>query len=228
MSYPSDPNSYPPQNPQEPPQYPQQYPQQYPSQYPQQPAQPAYGQPQYQQPAPQYPPQPMQAPPPAKKSYKGLLIGCGVAVVLIALVCGGIAVASGLLIQKGSDVAQQKLNDAGQQIIITGNATAFCLAVETQQYSNAYSAFSQGLKGNMSSDQYATKAQQLDSDGGAVTTCEIAGQNQNALPSINGNKATIQMKVGRENGSVVTGNFTFVKDGEDWKIDAIDPSLKLL
>jgi hypothetical protein len=238
-SFPGDPNT-PQSNPQQPdygqtpgygqppaygqPQYPQQpgYPQQPP---PYQPpaynqAPPPYGQPGYNQAPPPYPQQPQQP----KKSNRGLFIGCGIALVVVLLLCGGIAA----FLVIGAKNAGTAIQSQAQRALATGIATAFCTDIETQQYDSAYLSLSKAAQSKMSATEFSQHEAALDASDGTVSTCEPANSS-NPLADISGNTATLTVQVIRsQQSSPATGVIKLVFEDNNWKVDSVDAALKLI
>lgn len=243
---PGNPGNPDPNSPTNPSGYPQQpYPQQ---PYPEQP-QPAYGQqPGYpQQPPPYQPPVYNQTPPPPmpagqpsypqqpypqqpypqqppKKSNKGWIIGCGIAAVLLLLICGGVGVA----LYVGAQRAGSAIQSTGQAALAATEVSIFCTDFETQAYGSAYQILSTSAQGRISQSDFTTRAAALDTSDGTIATCTI--DPNHALPSVSsdGKSATAQVQVARgSNSNLATGTITLVYEDNQWKVDSADSSLKL-
>jgi hypothetical protein len=255
MSGPSYPGGYP-TDPSNQPGYPQ-YPQQPQQPYSQPPEQP-YGQPPAYPPAqpPSYPPYgqppayPPYAAPPAQPPKQGggagkvvLIVGIIVAVVLVA--CVGICVALGfgarILGTAASTKVSQLATQAGTEFASAGalnTATSFCDAVQSQNYTTAYSLLSSSLQQQYSQSLFTQDNQNHDNSLGTVTQCSPQG-----LPTVTASGATITVTVTRtlaptpdNSGNAAptqtasaSGQITLVEDSSsNWTISNIDSSLNML
>ncbi|MGE5334512.1 MAG: hypothetical protein ACM3N4_07420, partial [Nitrososphaerota archaeon] len=212
----------PPAYPQQPPAYPQQPPVynlgQQPPAYPQQP--PVYNQ--GQQPYPQQPAYLQQQPP--KKSNKGWIIGCGIAAVVLLLVCGGVVVA----LYIGANRAATAVSSAANGAAASTQAALFCTDYMAQEYGSAYTLLSSAEQGRVSQSQFTTSAAALDTSDGQVATCDVDPNHPLASVSSDGKSATVKVQVARgDNANLVTGTITLVYENSEWKIDSADGSLKL-
>ncbi len=176
-----------------------------------------------QQPQGGYPAQPY-APPmqPQKSSNRGLLIGCGIALVVVLLICGGIGIAGYIGAQRAGDAVKNIGTAATAALVVT----EFCGEMQTQEYGQAYQDLSSNVQSKQTQDQFVKAMQDKDTKDGAVQLCSPVSSD--ALPNISGSTATIQIQVARgDANNVKTGTLTLVQQGNDWKVDSADSSLDL-
>jgi hypothetical protein len=140
-----------------------------------------------------------------KKSYRGLIIGLIVGVLILALIGGGAVV--------GVNQYQAPANAAQQ----------FCTALKGQDYVAAFALLSSQLQGQYTQAQFTTASQTLDQVEGNVTACgEAAGSAYNYTPF--GSTATISSVITRAQSGPLSGTLHLV-DNNGWKISGIDTSL---
>jgi hypothetical protein len=164
------------------------------------------------------------APPagPAKSSNRGLFIGCGIALVVVLLICGGIGVAAYI----GSQRAGNALQNIGTAATASLVVDEFCSDMQSQSYGQAYQILSSGQQSKQSQDQFVTAMQAKDTKDGTIALCETS--QSSALPSVSGSSATIQIQVARgDPNNVKTGTLTLVEEGNNWKVDSANSSLDL-
>jgi hypothetical protein len=208
--------------------------------YPQQPAAPPYTppppvapppyqpsyvqQPAYPQQAPVYPQQPYMPPPqPQKSSNRGLFIGCGIALAVVLLLCGGVGVAGYFGLLKLGDAAKNIGTAATASLVVT----EFCTDMQSQNYGQAYQVLSSNVQSQQTQAQFVKAMQDRDTADGAIQLCTES--QSDALPTVSGSTATIQIQVARgDSNNVKTGTLTLVQEGNDWKVDGSDSSLGLL
>ena len=148
--------------------------------------------------------QPPAAPKP-KKSRRGLVIGLVIAVIVLALLGGGVAYGA-------------------NQYAAPGNAAKqFCSALQTQDYTTAYGMLSSSLKAKYTSDQFTLGSKTLDQVEGDVTGCKQAAGNSYNY-SLFGSTATITSVITRAQSGNLTGQLHLVNEN-GWKVSGIDTSL---
>ena len=210
---PTNPPSYSPQV-EQPGQYPPPaYNQAPPPQYPQQP--------QYAQQAPQYPQQPQ-----PKKSKKGWIIGCSIAALVVLLACGGIGVA----LYIGANKAADAVKSTGQASLASAQVVLLCTAFEAQDYNSAYQRLSTAEQGRVGTpDQFAQRADALDTSAGTVVGCQPTDSPPLASISSDGKSATLKIEVQRSDQTgTSSGTVRLVLENDTWKIDGADNALTLL
>jgi hypothetical protein len=238
---PGQPPAYPPgQPPAYPPGQPPAYPPGQPPAYPpgQPPAYLPYGQP------PAYPPYaPPLAQPPKQGGGAGrvfLIVGIIAAVLIV--VCVGLCVALGfgarILGTAVSTTASQLATQAGTQFASAGaldTATNFCGAVQSQDYTTAYSYLSPSLQQQYSQTLFTQDNQNHDNTLGPVSQCVPQG-----LPTVTGSGASITVMVTRTTvptpgnaaptqTASASGQITLLEDSSgSWTISNIDSSLNML
>ena len=99
--------------------------------------------------------------------------------------------------------------------------------MQTQQYGLAYQQLSSSAQSKQTQAQFVKAMQDRDAKDGAVVAC--APVKADALPTVDGSSATIQIQVARgDSNNVKTGTVTLVQESDDWKVDSADSSLDLL
>jgi limonene-1,2-epoxide hydrolase len=150
---------------------------------------------------------------PPKKSRKGLFIGCGIALVVVLLACGVL----GFLGYSAAQAALQPIK-ASQ---------TFCNDLKAQDYTSAYGMLSTTYQGQVTQDQFTQASQLHDQIDGSVKTCAPASGNTSSFNfSLDSSKTTASFDVTVTRNKEFTGKLSLVKQGSDWKIDAIDPALQ--
>jgi hypothetical protein len=166
-----------------------------------------------------------------------------VAVVVVA--CVGLCVATGIgvgfLGTKVSTQVSQLATQAGTEFASAGSlqtVTSFCTAVQTQDYTTAYSYLSPSLQQQYSQSQFTQDNQNHDNTQGQVTQCSAQG-----VPNVTASGAAITVMVTRtlaptpnSSGTAAptqtanaTGQITLVQDSSgNWVISDIDSSLNML
>jgi hypothetical protein len=248
--YPTDPSNQPgypqyPQQPQQPytqpPSQPPAYPPSQPPAYPpsQPPAYPPYGQP------PAYPPygQPPAYPPKQGGGAGRVWLIVGIIAAVLVVACVGLCVALGFGARFFAVAASTQVShfatQAATEFASAGalnTATNFCAAVQSQDYTTAYSYLSPSLQQQYSQSQFTQDNQNHDNTLGSVTQCVAQG-----LPNVTASGATITVMVTRTLSSTPSGNatptqtasasgqFTLVEDSSgSWTISSIDSSLNML
>jgi hypothetical protein len=198
--YPSYPQGNPPTQPQ------QSYP------YPQPGAQPY---PPYQPYPGQYAPPPM----PPKRSNRTLWIVLGSVGAALILICGVCAFA---VIALGGQIGKALGPVVGASVTLSN----FCLAEQEQDYSTAYGQFSSSLQDRLPEETFITNAQTHDTSDGKVTDCSTSSSGSGST-SISSDTVVLTLRVIRVDSPATTGSVTLVKEGNNYKIDSIDPSLNL-
>lgn len=212
------------------------YPPPYPGAAPGQPyaQQPPYG------PPPMYPAYPGYPPPlPQKKSNTVLWIVLGVVggIVLLCIICsvGGILLARSAFQSPffGATIA----------------ASEFCQDEELQQYDSAYTLFSPKLQSQFTQDAFVSRAQELDTENGAISACtpspgQIGDTSATFSLTVERGGATPAATTGpgltptstvssatptttASSATTTTGSITLVNANGSWQVDAIDQSLGL-
>src|SRR5581483_9841045 len=107
-------------------------------------------------------------------------------------------------------------------------ATEFCADEQQQDYAAVYNLFSSNLQSQMTQDQFISRAQQLDSESGAVSDCSPTPDSS----QLGNASATYEVTVTRGAGPAPTtsdGPITLVgANGGTWQVDSIDQSLGLM
>jgi hypothetical protein len=198
---------------------------------PTQPAQPyPYPQPNahpYQPYPGQYGPPPM----PPKQSNRTLWIVLGSVGGALLLICG---VCAFVAIALGGQIGKQLGPAIGASVTLAD----FCTAMQEQDYATAYTQFSTDLQGRVSEDEFTTNATKLDTDQGRVTNCStsssVSSSGDSNGPTISDNQVTLNVGITRTGGAAngettntASGSFTFIKEGSDFKIDAIESIFEL-
>ena len=201
---------------------------------PTQPAQPyPYPQP-TPQPYPPYQPYPGQyAPPPMppKRSNRTLWIVLGSVGGALLLICVSCSI---LAVVLGGQIGKQLGPAFGASVTLVN----FCTAMQQQDYATAYAQFSTDLQGRVTEDAFTSNATKLDADQGRVTNCSTSSSGSssgdNNSPTISDNRVTFNVGITRSGGvtngetnNTTSGSFTFIKDGSDFKIDAIESIFEL-
>ncbi len=181
-----------------------------------------YGPPPYNQPygaPPMYPAYPGYPPPmPPKSSNRTLWIVLGVVGGVLLLACIS-CVVLGVVLSK---------NLANSPIFgSTFTATEFCSDEQQQNYTSAYDLFSPNLQSQMTQDEFASRAQELDTEDGTISTCDAVPDSSQVADT----SATFQVTVTRGTGSAATstsGAITLINSNGSWQIDSVDQSLGLM
>lgn len=179
------------------------------------PTQPQQSYPPYQPYPGQYAPPPM----PPKRSNRTLWIVLGSVGAALVLICGVCAFAA---IALGGQLGKALGPTIGASVTLAN----FCVAEQEQDYSKAYAQFSTNLQNQVTSDQFANQAAAHDASDGKVTDCSTDSSNPSGT-QVSDTQVTLSLRVKRANGPTTTGLVTLVKEGSDFKIDALDPSLGL-
>jgi hypothetical protein len=164
---------------------------------------------------------------------------------VVIVTCVGLCVALGfgariLATATGTKVSQLA-TQAGTELASSGalsTASSFCDAVQTQDYTTAYSYLSPSLQQQYSETLFTQDNQNHDNSLGQVTQCSAQG-----LPTVTASGASIIVKVTRtlaptpdSSGNAAptatasaTGQITLEDDGSgNWTISGIDSSLNML
>ncbi|MEO7001431.1 MAG: hypothetical protein ABI068_06490, partial [Ktedonobacterales bacterium] len=149
---------------------------------------------------------------PKKRSRWPLWVGLivGIVLVIVLACCGG-----------SYALYQTTLAPA----VGSGTTVAtFCVGEESQNYTSAYGELSHNLQSQISLATFTTDNQQFDSTKGPVTNCQV---NSRGASSASGSRYTFTLDVTRDstNSSNYSGSITVIKDGNNWRIDQIDPAL---
>jgi hypothetical protein len=164
---------------------------------------------------------------------------------VLIVACVGLCVVTGLgvgfLGTKVSTQVSQLATQAGTELASSGalsTATNFCDAVQTQDYTTAYSYLSPSLQQQYSETLFTQDNQNHDNSLGPVTQCTVQG-----LPTVTASGASISVMVTRtlaptpdSTGNAAptvtasaTGQLTLIQDSStSWTISGIDSSLNML
>ncbi|HEX6121928.1 MAG TPA: NTF2-like N-terminal transpeptidase domain-containing protein [Ktedonobacterales bacterium] len=152
-------------------------------------------------------------PPEQKKSRKGLWITLGVIGGLLVLCCAaGIGLFVFATVQAAKPIAA---------------ATNFCDDLKAQDYTAAYGMLSTDYQGKVTADQFTQASQLHDQIDGKVKKCGLlASGNSSTSFNFDFNNNTAKLSAQTTRNKTFTGTIALVKQGDDWKIDNIDPSLQ--
>jgi hypothetical protein len=140
-----------------------------------------------------------------RRSYRGLIIGVVIGVVVLALLGTGAFVGINQY-QAPAQAAQQ-----------------FCSNLKSQDYVAAYNMFSSQLQSTYTSDQFNAGSQLLDKVEGNVIGCEaVSGSSYDY--TLFGSTATITSVIDRAQSGSLTGKLRLINQN-GWKISGIDTSL---
>jgi hypothetical protein len=140
-----------------------------------------------------------------QRSYRGLLIGLVIAVVVLALLGGGAFVGISQY-QAPAQAAQQ-----------------FCTALKSQDYVAAYSMLSSSLQAEYTASLFTVGSQTLDKAEGNVISCGAAAGSAYDY-TLFGSTATISSVIDRSQAGSLIGKLHLVNQN-GWKISSIDTSL---
>jgi hypothetical protein len=171
-----------------------------------------------------YPPPPIYVQPPPQPQIvyvperrpSWFSISCRILAIVLLMACGLI----GLGIFRG---VTSFLDALSKTVPARLTVVDFCNHVQSQDYQSAYADLSSQLQQQVSASAFQQTSQALDLEHGSITGCT---QSNTSSDTVNGDTVTIALNVSR--GSIYyTGNVEVVKQGNDWRINAIDTSLDL-
>ena len=155
-------------------------------------------------------------PPPMRKPPRGLVVGCGVMVTLFVAMIG----LSGFF---ALSLARAQVSQRESAVSVAASIALFCEAAQNRDYSDAYRYLSPAFQARMSVDAFVAANETHDETDGAITSCTAQADLLHA--NIVGTRTNVTLEVTR--GHTAMGIISLTREGDGWRIDALDPALEL-